>query len=67
MGESQDGARGGFHLRVCIPVRSDGISVSQSNQGQALNLISETARSAQSAKAKRRTFANAPYGALLWK
>src|SRR3974377_1355050 len=32
MGGSQDGARGGFHLGVCIPVRPDGVSVSRSNQ-----------------------------------
>jgi hypothetical protein len=42
-GESRHGARRGFHLSVCILVRSDGISVSRSNQEQALNLIFETA------------------------
>ena len=36
MGESQDDARRAFHLRVCIPVRPGGVSVSRSNEEQAL-------------------------------
>jgi hypothetical protein len=54
MGESQDGARPGFHLGVCIPVRSDGVSVSHSNQEQRLNPIFEAAKKSLTAKAARR-------------